>query len=68
MSSARSRLPHPVEPSTPDDRPSDLPTDPPSRPDADSARVEAGALFLVWDLVDEWGSQSFPASDPPANW
>jgi hypothetical protein len=20
------------------------------------------------DLVDEWGSQSFPASDPPANW
>ena len=21
-----------------------------------------------WDLVDEWGAQSFPASDPPANW
>jgi len=20
------------------------------------------------DLVDEWGIQSFPASDPPANW
>jgi len=20
------------------------------------------------DLVDEWGAQSFPASDPPANW
>ena len=20
------------------------------------------------DLVDEWGMQSFPASDPPANW
>jgi hypothetical protein len=22
----------------------------------------------AWDLVDEWGAQSFPASDPPANW
>jgi len=20
------------------------------------------------DIVDEWGLQSFPASDPPANW
>ena len=20
------------------------------------------------DLVDEWGLQSFPASDPPSNW
>ena len=23
---------------------------------------------LAWDIVDEWGDQSFPASDPPANW
>jgi hypothetical protein len=21
-----------------------------------------------WDVVDEWGVQSFPASDPPSNW
>lgn len=21
-----------------------------------------------WDIVDEWGCGSFPASDPPANW
>lgn len=20
------------------------------------------------DIVDEWGEQSFPASDPPQNW
>jgi len=20
------------------------------------------------DIVDEWGTQSFPASDPPSNW
>jgi hypothetical protein len=68
MSPVRPRLPHPVEPSTPDGPPTDLPTDAPSRPHADSAGADAAALFLVWDLVDEWGAQSFPASDPPANW
>jgi hypothetical protein len=22
----------------------------------------------AWDIVDQWGAQSFPASDPPATW
>jgi hypothetical protein len=25
-------------------------------------------LSLPVDIVEEWGLQSFPASDPPANW
>ena len=33
-----------------------------------SAQADEAAGFLAWDLVDEWGAQSFPASDPPANW
>lgn len=27
-----------------------------------------GTDAVAWDIVDEWGVQSFPASDPPANW
>jgi hypothetical protein len=30
------------------------------------AAVAGGGDFD--DIVDEWGAQSFPASDPPANW
>jgi hypothetical protein len=33
-------------------------------PVTDTGRAAPSA----WDLVDEWGMDSFPASDPPANW
>jgi hypothetical protein len=32
------------------------------------AKVSSGSDASPWDMVDEWGVQSFPASDPPANW
>jgi hypothetical protein len=47
---------------------------PPSTDQEPAGRVdrpspeEPNAVTAAWDLVDEWGVQSFPASDPPANW
>ena len=32
---------------------------------ADDGRAAATSAS---DIVDQWGLQSFPASDPPANW
>jgi hypothetical protein len=37
------------------------------RPPAPPPPGQGGDRF-AWDIVDEWGEQSFPASDPPANW
>jgi hypothetical protein len=31
-------------------------------------RDRADAALPPDDIVDQWGLQSFPASDPPANW
>ena len=33
----------------------------------DDAALAAPALSRP-DIVEEWGKQSFPASDPPSNW
>ena len=51
-----------------------MPVTPDPQPDAaiatpvDADATEAPAWDSTWDLVDQWGAQSFPASDPPANW
>lgn len=36
--------------------------------DTASTPTDGLAWDLSWDTVDQWGAQSFPASDPPANW
>ena len=37
-------------------------------PSADAGTTEGPGGDSVWDIVDQWGVESFPASDPPANW
>jgi hypothetical protein len=33
-----------------------------------ATRGQTGAASNVPEIVDVWGRDSFPASDPPANW
>jgi hypothetical protein len=81
MRRAPTRSAEPVSPPTEDDSCSPSAADLGPLPDdvraGRSPRLPVGASSgqageapwsLVWDLVDEWGAQSFPASDPPANW
>ncbi len=39
-----------------------------SQPRGSTTPLVEPAPIDDWDLVDEWGAQSFPASDPPSNW
>jgi hypothetical protein len=35
---------------------------------APASHADAASNAFSGDIVEEWGLQSFPASDPPANW
>jgi hypothetical protein len=39
-----------------------------STPAQPGPATQRTATDVTPDIVEEWGRQSFPASDPPANW
>ncbi|HEY0903140.1 MAG TPA: hypothetical protein VGE14_04560 [Marmoricola sp.] len=39
-----------------------------ARPADHAVRIESAAEVSAADIVEIWGQDSFPASDPPTNW
>ena len=80
MTIARATRPGPETPTPASSEPiagSDIPVSPQVLDALSSDRRPASSLPATpsdagggsgWDIVEEWGVQSFPASDPPANW
>ena len=66
MSRSRARMPKRVPSLTRDDSETALDIAPRAVRESRSVEAVEAAQSLVWDLVDEWGVQSFPASDPPS--